>query len=284
MNLSLERQERMVLAAALSLAVSLVTWSLLASPVPRMAGPEGGRRPARLESRLSLDLAPLAPSSLWTRSRGGLDGRTWDLFTAPQTVPSQREQALLPTPPPADASAPERAFGLQLLAVERVPYRLQLLGQVGTGSRRRGIFENVQTGEIALASAGEAFEELDILVQELKVGSVASAGEPAQTRIPIGTAVIRDRRSGQRVVLCDHEPFLTSELRAVLRPLAGKEPCAAACEGELVSCSNEIYRIDKIQLAPPAVAVTKLSAGELVAETRTLVVGSDSIAVPSRTD
>jgi hypothetical protein len=84
-----------------------------------------------------------------------------------------------------------------------VPFRVQLVGYVGSADRSLGIFENVITGEVVVAGEGAALIDRQFVVGKIQVGKTAAESHAPSSRSSLATAVLRDTIRGEEVVLTD---------------------------------------------------------------------------------
>jgi hypothetical protein len=267
--MSIERQDRIALGIALLVAVGSVTWfgsrALLKADrgLVAFAGPTAAKPPA-----LTQEAAPQATVRLWERPPSQSAGANWvyEVFTPPEIEHDERRGTFSARTSAGSSStavaheADVIDFGLKLLAVARAPFRLQLVGHVGGPDRCQGIFEDQLTGRTLLACAGQQTGELDYVVESMAVERLPLSSEHAGTVRPVAKAVIRDARSGERVELSDQWPTLTDAAVATVS-LAGEDgaPRVVRAGDEVVS-EDAVFRIGKIQLAPPSLEATKVSS------------------------
>lgn len=220
-------------------------------------------------------------AGIWAEASGLSDKarNERDLFTAPELWydGTTRRYSLRLRPTRALESTadalPAENVGLELLAVEPVPFRLQLLGVVGDRPGYRAIVENQSSGEVLLAAAGTRIDALDLTVCEvtLQCEPVALSAETT-AMLSTAVAIVRDERTGARVTLTDRHRLLTEEWAAVFASAGSGQANGPVRVGDVVGGEGEAFRIDKIHLAPPAVTVTKLGAGQAASGSRTLLV------------
>jgi hypothetical protein len=187
-------------------------------------------------------------------------GREWlyDTFTPPEIFYSARSRQFTVKPPfGMGEGEPEEEFGLELVSVRPEPFRLQLIGYVGGDGHWRGTFENVLTGEVFLAAAGRQVTALGLSIRSLEVQPQPVAlPDSMTTRQRIATAVVRDDKTGREVTLTHRERQFTGSVAAfVARP--GETATREVRAGDVFKLGEATYRIDKVQLAPPSLEVTK---------------------------
>jgi hypothetical protein len=152
---------------------------------------------------------------------------------------------------------PEEEFGIELVAVRPEPFRLQLIGYVGGDGRWRGTFENVLTGEVFLAAAGKQVPALGLSIRSFEVQAQPVAlADSMTTRQRIATAIVRDEKTGREVTLTHRERQFTGSVSAFVA-LPGETATREVRAGDTFKLGEATYRIDKVQLTPAALEVTK---------------------------
>ena len=240
------------------------------------------RPPHGPAARVQLDAAPYAPTATdapavktdtWNQPAAQSRGRDWvyDTFTPPEIFYSPRSKHFTVKPPlGVSDDVPEEPFGLELATVKPEPFRLQLIGYAGGEGDWRGTFEKVASGEVFLAAAGRRVADLALSIKSLDVKSAEIAlPESMTTRQRLATAVIHDERSNTDVTLTHRERHFTGGLSAFVA-LPGDTATREVREGETFTVGGASYHIEKIQLAPPSVEVTKESPNLSQPDRRTL--------------
>lgn len=217
--------------------------------------------------------APTVRTDVWNPPAAQPRGRDWiyDTFTPPEIFYNPVSQ-LFTVKPPAGAAdeAGEEPFGLELVGVEPEPFRLQLIGYVGGEGNWRGTFQNLVSGEVFLAAAGRRVPDLALSIKSLEVVAVSVVvPESMTTQQRVATAVVHDDRTGRDITLTHRERRFTGGLTALLAP-AGESAAREVRQGETFKVGAASYRVEKIQLAPPAVDVTKESSSLAQPDRRTL--------------
>lgn len=268
-------QEKILLFASLGLVVASI--SVFGELAWRNA-----RQPRGVVARVQLSDAPYAATvgdapavktDVWNPPAAQSRGRDWiyDTFTPPEIFYNPRSQ-LFTVKPPVNAAdeAAEEPFGLELVAVRPEPFRLQLIGYVGGAGNWRGTFENLVSGEVFLAGAGRQVPDLALSIKSLAVtAEPVVLAESMTTRQRVATAVVHDDRTGRDITLTHRERRFTGGLTALLAP-AGDSAAREVRQGETFKVGAASYRVEKIQLAPPAVDVTKESSSLAQPDRRTL--------------
>lgn len=256
------------------LATSVVVFGVLSW---RASGKSGGAiAPIKLADAAYVPVAADAPAvktDVWSQPAAQTRGRDWiyDTFTPPEIFYNARSRHFTVKPPlGAGDDVPEEPFGLDVVAVRPEPFRLQLIGYVGGEGDWRGTFQNVASGEIFLAAAGRRVANLALSIKRLAVDTVeVKLPESMVTRQKIATAVVHDERTGKDVILTHRERRFTGGW-AVFVSQTGDDAVREVREGETFKIGEASYRIEKIQLNPPSVEITKESATLAQPDRRTL--------------
>ncbi len=205
---------------------------------------------------------PAAGRQLWPAPQRLARDKAWtyDVFTPPEIFydPNTRQFRIIPpqiTDPAAQAR--EAGFGLELVEVLRVPFRLQLVGYVGGENNYLGTFENLETSETFLARAGRQIPSLHLTIRTFVVKQERGAlSESLPVTGRVAYATVRDEQTGQETVLNNLERSYTRQTRARLR--STRDPAGEFEVGEngMIQTGGASYRIEKIRLAPESVDVT----------------------------
>ncbi|MBI4622226.1 MAG: hypothetical protein HY736_03260 [Verrucomicrobia bacterium] len=233
-------------------------------------------------TRVQLSIAPYIPAAVdaaavktdtWTPPIAQSRGRDWiyDTFTPPEIFYSARSRQFTVRPPTGlSEDEPSEAFGLELVSVRPEPFRLQLIGYVGSDGNWRGTFENVRSGEVFLAAAGRRVPSLALSIKNLDVRpQPVEVARSMTTRQRVATAVVRDEITGRDVTLTHRERQFTGTLFAFVAA-AGQSATREVRAGDTFTLGDATYRIDAIQNSPPALEVTKESPNLTLPDVRTL--------------
>jgi len=218
----------------------------------------------------ALEAAPAAWRKPAAQSSGG--GWIYELFTPPVIYYHATARAFTVTPPTYLAEKNNLPFGLELLAVKREPFRLQLVGYVGAPGDLVAAFVSPQTPDTLLARTGTRFEQLGLALQSFEVRKVNLApGGDHPVYDVAGVATLRDERTGADVTLDTRGPKLTDTPLAVLRVVTdAKAKPRTLHVGDTFRQDDATFRVEHIQLDPPEVVVAKQTAGLPYPETRVL--------------
>lgn len=193
----------------------------------------------------------------------------YDVFTPPVIYYNRLTGRFTVTPPDYTAPRKETAvpaepeFGLELIEVQAVPFRLQLVGYAGAEGTYLGMFEHGVTGETLLAREGRVIDDLDLRIVELVVRreEVAVPDSMPLTQT-VARARVWDERSREEVRLSSLERRVTGQPLARLRLSAtGEEQVAAV--GAHLEVDRVVYTLERIERSPPSVEITRRE-GEVV--------------------
>ena len=217
--------------------------------------------------------APPVKAETWSAPVAQTRGREWiyDAFTPPEIFYNSRSKQFTVKPPSSlvDEDALE-SFGIELVAVKPEPFRLQLIGYVGGEGNWRGMFQNVVSGEVFLATSGHRVPKLKLVVRSLDVtAQPIRMGESMTIRQRVATAVVRDENTGRDVTLTHRERVFTGTVFAFVAP-PGETATREVRSGDMFTIGEATYRIEKIETTPPTVEVVKESPNLSQPDRRTL--------------
>lgn len=230
--------------------------------------------------------AEVVKTDTWAQPPAQTRGRDWiyDTFSPPEIFYNARTKHFTVKPPAAllDDGLPEEPFGLDLVSVRNEPFRLQLIGYVGTDGNERGLFENLQTSEVFYATGSRRVPKLGLTIKSFSVRlvEVKSTGNMT-TRQRVANAVVVEDKTGAEVILTHRERKFTGGLSAFVAQ-AGSAVTREVRAGESFVLGDVTYKIEDIKLSPPAIDVTKESASLSQPDRRTLSPreSDDSAAAP----
>lgn len=220
---------RWLLGAALMAGLTLAVWAALAQ-----------RRLERWRVPLSDELAgavyrtnqPVTseePTLTWAASPAQSQRADWgyDIFTPPEIYYDPQTAAFMATPTVAtseDVSVLEESFGVELVAIKVNLFRLQIVGYVGGPGDYRGTFIDAESGETLVVPAGKTLPRLGVRIEAITVERLQTpTAEGAVLTEWVATAIVRDERRGETVVLNSREKRVVSAPQAVLRDSATGE-------------------------------------------------------------
>jgi hypothetical protein len=204
--------------------------------------------------------APPVKVETWNPPPAQSRGREWiyDTFTPPEIFYNPRSKQFTVKPPSSLVDEePQEDFGLELVSVRPEPFRLQLIGFVGGEGNWRGTFENMLSGEVFLGSAGRRVPNLALSIKSFAVTPQPIAlPESMTTRQLVATAVVHDDRSGRDITLTHRERLFTGTVFALVAA-PGESAAREVRAGDVFKLGDATFRIEKIQLTPAALEVTK---------------------------
>lgn len=238
-----------------------MTCTLLASALLDRARPPVHASASPLAAAAStIDSSP-APPARWREPQSMPDGRgelfvPCELTYNPET---DRHEGPTESPVAGDALLPLR---LELVALRREAYPVQLIGHVGSGPTLRGIFERVGSGEAVTAKSGYEFPGLGLAVASLRVVR-RSADGPAARREAV--AILTDALSGERVELRSGERRWAGPPIADVR-VAGEAQVRSLRAGDRLELPHGRYRVARIGPAPEMPEIVAEAAGSAAVE------------------
>jgi hypothetical protein len=148
--------------------------------------------------------APWLPPSAGPREAAWI----YELFGPPEIHFDASSQQLLAVSPNKETGGVDEtgSGGREKAAIQRVPFRLQLVGHFGEGPDATGTFANMKTGETFLARAGRRVPELGLVIAQFKVTRLPVAIPDSMTTVEsVAAAEVLDQASGEVTVLTDRE-------------------------------------------------------------------------------
>ncbi len=241
------------------------------------------QRQARQRRRLALAVAALALvalplSALMVLKKPARQGARAPVRTERHAIPaivSQEPESTVPVDaavvqPVKDVPAGEPDFGIELLAVKAEPYRLELAGYLGGPGEYLAIFVTPGQPGTRAARSGHRFDELGIELRSFEVTTQpATDAEGSAIYEAMAVATLLDEKSGEEVVLDTRHPTLTRR-HALLRLAASDRPPYLVGEGGHFSDDFASYRVNRIEVNPPAVTIARQRPGVPASEVRVL--------------
>lgn len=204
--------------------------------------------------------APAVKTETWAAPVAQSRGREWiyDTFTPPEIFYNVRSKQFTVKPPSGLVEEELlEDFGIELVMVRPEPFRLQMIGYVGGEGSWRGMFQNVLTGEVFLASAGRRIPSLGLAIKSLEVRpQPVRSGESMVTNQRVATAVIRDEKAGSDVVLTHRERQFTGLISAFVAA-PGESATREVKNGDVFKIGEATYRVEAVKFSPPTLEITK---------------------------
>ena len=271
-----EKRVAVVAATVLIANLGWVTWR------HRRAVPPTEPALARLVSAaLEFNLPAVTPTDrapfAWLRPAAAeRDGRGTpaDLFTPPASDATSSPLATAAIQS-ADAAEGDEPFGLELVRVEPEPFRLQLAGYYFGPEGLVAAMVGPAGDEPLFGHDGTEFGALGLTLLSLDLNRFAAESGGTQAAPEVAAvAVLWDDVAGGEVVLDSRARQTTGRLRAVVR-LAESDTRREIVEGATLSDRTHEYRIDRIELDPPAVVVTRFDPKHADTQRRVLRPAAD---------
>lgn len=224
----------------------------------------------------------------WPDAPAQSRGRDWvyDLFTPPVIYYNPQTAQFTVTPPVVNTPVvvkDETPFEVDLVEVRQEPYRIQLVGYVGSEDSFIATFEVVDSGvETVIGRPGRVFEQHEFRLQSLDVRRMTTNSSESMPVVEtVAVAVIVDDRTGREETLTNRERKMLPRLQAVLRLRTNPPREQVVREGMSVEANGYNYLVTQLSLSPQQAVVSRRSSGSLgAAETRTLVPLPGAIALP----
>jgi hypothetical protein len=211
----------------------------------------------------------------WPDPKPNPRGEEWlfDVFTPPVIYYDTNTSQFTVSPPvPPDTEVKQVIFGLELLAVERDDFRLQLTGFIGSGETARGTFEDVQNQDVIIGAVGKKIPHINLEVTKFSVARQRKVPPDGGTPIIVTAAfaTVRDTQTGEETELVSTERTKLPNSTATFRiTTTGEEKKAKS--GDSIVADDTTWAIDRVTDTPPSATVTRRKAGEEAqAETKVL--------------
>ena len=247
--------------------------------------PTAGFTPAPHEPETSR--VPEIETVFWPDAGPQSRDREWvyDVFTPPVIYYSRETGQFTVTPPTLTTpvvARPETDFAVDLVAVRQEPYRIQLVGYVGTEGEPLATMENVETGDMLVGRAGRVFERDEFTLKSFEIRRITTTTSESMPVIEtIGIAVLLDARTGREETLTTRERKMLPRLQAVLQLLTEPPEQRVVREGGSVSVNGFSYLVTQLSLNPAQAVVSRRAPDAIgTSDTRTLSVGPAAKSPP----
>ena len=215
-------------------------------------------------------------------------GWVFDTFTPPVIYYHRLTGRFTVTPPDystlsedSAATSPKFDFGIELVEIQTLPFRLQLVGYAGGPGNYLGMFENVPTGETLLARSGRVLADLNLQIREVWVQREEIATPDSMPLVQtVARARVWDERTGEEIWLSSDERRVTGQPLARLRlNPTGEERWVGL--GDELQLDTRVFVLEGLSLNPPAVEV-RVDEADQPSLRRQLVPVSPSAPPPTR--
>lgn len=254
-----------------------------------------GRNPAPLIKPVPYDpqtgRVPTIEAVFWPDAGPQSRGREWvyDVFTPPVIYYNRETKQFTVTPPtPTEPIVtPEPGgFAVELVSVRQEPYRIQLVGYVGTDAGPLATLEDIESGDLLVGRAGKVFEPEQFTLKSFDIRQVTTSSSESMPVIEtVGFAVIVDHRTGREETLTNLERKMLPRLQAVLRLRTDPPEQRAVREGDSITVDGYAYLVTQLSLSPAQAVVSRRAPDAIgTSDTRTLSPSTSADTVPFRQD
>jgi hypothetical protein len=221
----------------------------------------------------------------WSEPVAQSTGKEWvfEVFTPP-VVFYDPKTAVFSVTPPASASESDREFTLELIAVKRELYRVQLCGYMGEPGAYIALFSQPGLPGSLLARENEEVGDLGLVLKHFSIRKMAlapNAGGPAFEVAAV--ADLLDKRSGSAVVIDSRGPKFADALVAVVSFSDSRGKPVEVREGDLIRDKDGAYRIAHVQSDPAEITVAREGEGQGLPATTKSIRLRDRKTSPSTT-
>lgn len=172
-------------------------------------------------------------------------------------------------PAAAEGSTEALPPAIELIGIQREPYRLQLAGYLGERGDYSGLFVGPGLSDTIVAKQGHRFDSLRLVLRKFEVRRVPVAHADSWPVDEVAAfATLYDEATNEEITLDSRKVQLTPP-RAQLR-IASRADVLLAAEREEFSGDGSGYRIEQIRMDPPEVVVARLVPGATARDFHTL--------------
>jgi hypothetical protein len=160
---------------------------------------------------------------------------------------------------------------VELLAVKREPYRLQLVGYYGVAGDYTATFVSPGSPATLLAREGHRFESLGLVLKKFSVKKLATENSGGRSGFEPGAwALLWDDRNQTQVTLVSGVPLMTDALLALLRLGPSSGQLRELRTGDAFQEGAALCRIEHIQMDPAEVVIVRELPGQKSSEKQIL--------------
>lgn len=264
----------LLLVAILILGASLAYYLTRAEKAPAVdtalltAQPTGSAySPIAVPELRIVELEWLDPKS---QSDDGL--QVYDIFTSPKIWWNTSEARFIFEPPTIPPPPP--AYGLELVSIERQPYRIQMEAYFGEGGPDTIVqLHNYETGETIRGRMGRDYPEHNFSITDFRVDRVVEDVDGSTTIRQVPTVVIRDHILNQDVTLTAAERLYLEDSDIVTVRTRSPYPTQTHRweeVGETLKIGDDVFTLIEFSHEAQTARVRKESPEIEEPETRTL--------------
>lgn len=276
--------ERFLAGIGLMALAGSLAWSWRAQlDISRVRGGESRIQAIDSDYEPAVYVAALPDNSPWNAPSDQSAGRGWryELFTPPAVFyhPQSVSFTVASSPDSADAEAP---FEIELVALKRELFRVQLAGYYGSKDAYTVVLSQPGRAGVLFGRIGTRFDELGLVLKDFSISRVGLEHRDSEPIAePAALAELWDEQSGEIVTLDSRKPkFLDVEVATVCLSFRNKAHCEVRA-GDVLASEDSTYRIEQISLDPFEVVVSRERHGAGRTETRTLRISEHPLNRPS---
>lgn len=211
---------------------------------------------------------------VWSEPGAQSAGEGWlyEVFTPPAIFydPASRSFTVSPGVQ-SDGGDDGSEFAVSLLEVKQEPYRLQLAGYFGKPDDYLVAFVSASSADPHLVRVGHRFADLELTLKHFSIRKVLVAtDESGPVYEAAAQAVLHDEREDRDVLLDSRERRFTDTPLAVLALPGEAGRWLELREGDSFGHAETAYRIERIQLEPAGVHLSRMAPGSPAPEMRVL--------------
>ena len=209
----------------------------------------------------SVDLGSQPAAVEWSQPRPQ-GGPNWifDIFTPPVIYYNEETETFTVTPPFPGAEGVEEVFELQLVQVQPVPYRFQLVSYAGSAGNYVLTLEDLDSGRDVFCSPKEQLSEYGLEVisfSENRVVASSSREGTTEAFDLVGEAIVKDQRTGRQYLLRHNQITFLEEPKAMFETARGETLQMA--EGDTWRSDDATYTVLSVQKDEQSATVEKTS-------------------------
>ena len=249
--------------AVIVLAMSFgISWSLRPE-VRRIKSVPVALHLAKADYRPAALPAAVGHRESWTTPAAQSAGSEWvyEVFTPP-VVFYDRQAASFSVTPAGTSRGDSREFALELVAVRRQLFRVQLSGYAGASGSYTAIFTRPGKPGPLLAKENERLKDVGLVVKRFTLEKREIGKTPGDPGFEIvARAELQDERSGAITVLDSESKKYDDTMVATVHLSDLSVATREVREGDLISSGGYAYRISQIECDPAGIIVTREQPG-----------------------
>lgn len=253
---------QLVFALAGTALVLSIGWYVRRQAAVRILFREATAHPSIGLSYVSVGtLWPQATLASWATPPSQSAGSGWlyEVFTPPDISHNILTGKFALGPADLLAEPGSRQSGLELHTVKLKPYRLQLQGYFGGPGDYHVALVSAEIPGIILVRPGHRIDQLGVTLTRFEVDKMLlEDGDSRPSVDVVAQAVLADEQTGKEVVLDSRGPKYTDTPVAIIKFAGTSGKLQELQEGEIIKDAAVDFRIQRIQLDPPEVALDSI--------------------------